>query len=129
MSTDKANRAIDQTTRESVERTTAGGRQAIERRLTELQQEWDIDRVLTLNFAALVFAQLVAARKDRRWLWGPPIQTPFLLMHATVGWSSGAVVPAIGIPDAIRDPSRARSIAPAVRRTPGLDRYSLRSVT
>ena len=86
MSSDKANRSIDASTRESIERATAGGRDAIERRLTALQQEWDIDRVLMVNFATLVFAQLVAATRDRRWLWGPLVQTPFLMMHATLGW-------------------------------------------
>jgi len=86
MSTDGANRAIDASTRASIERATAGGRTGIEQRLAALQQEWDIDRVLMVNFAALVFAQLVAARRDRRWLWGPILQTPFLMMHATLGW-------------------------------------------
>jgi hypothetical protein len=86
MSPDKANRAIDASTRESIERATAGGRAAVEQRLAGLQQEWDIDRVLMVNFAALVFAQLVAATRDRRWLWGPLVQTPFLMMHATLGW-------------------------------------------
>ena len=86
MSPDKANRAIDASTRASIDRATAGGRAAIEQRLVALQQEWDIDRVLMVNFAALVFGQLVAATRDRRWLWGPLVQTPFLMMHATLGW-------------------------------------------
>ena len=86
MSTESANQAIDANTRVAIERAHAGGRTAIERRLTALQQEWDIDRVLMANFATLVFAQLLAATRDRRWLWGPLIQTPFLLMHATLGW-------------------------------------------
>lgn len=86
MSSDNANRAIDASTRESIERAAAGGRAAIEQRLAALRQEWDIDRVLMVNFATLVFAQLVAATRDRRWLWGPLVQTPFLMMHATVGW-------------------------------------------
>jgi hypothetical protein len=86
MSTESANRAIDIRTKDSIEGVTVQGREAIERRLTELQREWDIDRVLMVNFAAFVFAQLVAARRDRRWLWGPLLQTPFLFMHATLGW-------------------------------------------
>ncbi len=86
MSTDDANRAIDERTRESVDRVVAAGPDAIEQRLTALQKEWDIDRVLMANFAALVFLQLVAARRDRRWLWGPLVQTPFLMMHAVAGW-------------------------------------------
>ena len=86
MSTDRANHAIDVSSQAAIERASAGGRMAIEQRLTELQQEWDIDRVLMLNFGTLVFAQLLAARRDRRWLWGPLLQTPFLVMHATIGW-------------------------------------------
>ena len=86
MSTNQANRAIDEHTRESIEGATEGGRAAIQDRLVALQKEWDIDRVLMVNFAAVVFAQLVAARRDRRWLWGPLVQTPFLMMHATLGW-------------------------------------------
>ena len=86
MSPTGATQKIDARTRASIDHIGTKGRTAIERRLTELQQEWDVDRVLMLNFAVLVFAQLVAARKDRRWLWGPLVQTPFLLMHATLGW-------------------------------------------
>ena len=86
MSSESANRKIDIRTQHSIERASAGGRAAMEERLTELQQEWDVDRVLMLNFATLVFAQLLAAKRDRRWLWGPLIQTPFLIMHATIGW-------------------------------------------
>ena len=86
MSSERANREIDVRTQSSIERASAGGRAAMEERLTELQQEWDIDRMLMLNFATLVFAQLLAAKRDRRWLWGPLIQTPFLIMHATIGW-------------------------------------------
>lgn len=86
LTTESAKRKIDAHTREKVETTTSNGPEAIERRLVELQQEWDIDRVLMLNFGVLVFAQLAAAMRDRRWLWGPLVQTPFLIMHATLGW-------------------------------------------
>jgi hypothetical protein len=86
LTTDSANQKIDEGTQAAVERAAAGGRPAVEQRLTALAREWDVDRVLVLNFAVLVFAQLVAAKKDRRWLWGPLIQTPFLFMHATLGW-------------------------------------------
>lgn len=85
-SPEHATRKIDAHAAATVERVSAEGRDAVERRLTELQREWDVDRVLTLNFAVLVIAQLLAARRDRRWLWGPLIQTPFLMMHALVGW-------------------------------------------
>lgn len=86
LSSGSANRKIDRQTAESVQRTLAGGPFAVRRRLRELDREWHIDRVLMLNFAVLVFAQLLMARRDRRWLWGPLTQTPFLAMHAIAGW-------------------------------------------
>jgi hypothetical protein len=86
MTAESANRKIDERTRENIAGTTSQGHDAIERRLVQLRQEWDIDRVLMLNFGVLVFAQLAAATRDRRWLWGPLVQTPFLIMHATLGW-------------------------------------------
>ena len=113
MSSDKANRSIDASTRESIERATAGGRDAIERRLTALQQEWDIDRVLMVNFATLVFAQLVAATRDRRWLWGPLARDARLVPIVSV-------VPAHGIPHAVRKSSRARRAPSAFGRPAGL---------
>jgi len=72
--------------RAKIEETISKGQSAIQHRLRELDREWDIDRALMLNFSILVFAQLLAARKDRKWLWGPLIQTPFLFMHAALGW-------------------------------------------
>lgn len=84
--TESANRKIDHYTDKEIQAAVTRGPEAIHERLAEIDKEWDIDRVLMLNFAVLVFAQLVAARKDRRWLWGPLIQTPFLFMHATLGW-------------------------------------------
>jgi hypothetical protein len=86
MTPEHTNRAIDEATRGAIDRATSEGPAGVERRLTELQQEWDVDRVLIANFAVLVFAQLLAAKRDRRWLWGPLLQTPFLMMHAAVGW-------------------------------------------
>lgn len=80
------NQKIDRTTRESLNSVTTQGPEAIRKRLTELDKEWHIDRVLMLNFSVLVFAQLLAARKNKKWLWGPLIQTPFLGMHAIFGW-------------------------------------------
>lgn len=82
----KVNRKIDLQTKLMIEDVTAMGPEAIKVRLKELDKEWDIDRVLMLNFSVLVFPQLLAARKNKKWLWGPLIQTPFLFMHAVLGW-------------------------------------------
>lgn len=80
------NRRIDEATMWRVQELQKQGEVAMWARLQELEKEWDIDRVLMANFGILVFAQLLAARNDKRWLWGPLTQTPFLFMHATLGW-------------------------------------------
>lgn len=80
------NEKIDRQMLQRVEEISAQGPEAIKGRLQELEKEWDLDKVLMLNFSVLVFAQLLAARKDKRWLWGPIIQTPFMAMHAILGW-------------------------------------------
>lgn len=80
------NEKIDRQMLQRVEEISAQGPEAIKGRLQELEKEWDLDKVLMLNFSVLIFAQLLAARKDKRWLWGPIIQTPFMAMHAVLGW-------------------------------------------
>lgn len=86
LTADKVNQKIDLQTERIIRGLEAMGPDAIKLRLKELEKEWDIDRVLMLNFSVLVFAQLLAARKNRNWLWGPLIQTPFLFLHSTLGW-------------------------------------------
>ena len=59
----------------------------IERRLRELDEEWDIERVLEVNAASLAFAGTVlAATVHKRWLMLPVLVTGFLFQHATQGW-------------------------------------------
>lgn len=87
LTSDSVNKKIDHATEQNIQRTLAGGEEAISMRLKELDKEWHIDRVLMLNFSILVSAQLIlAATKSRKWLWGPLTQTPFLGMHAVLGW-------------------------------------------
>jgi hypothetical protein len=80
------NEKIDAKTQAVIDDLSVMGPEAIELRLKELDKEWDIDRVLMLNFSSLVLLQLLAARKNKKWLWGPLFQTPFLLLHSTYGW-------------------------------------------
>lgn len=70
-----------------VARVVAAGRSAIDRRLAELDREWDIERTLEANAASLTavgagFALLV----DRRFALIPLLVGGFLLQHATQGW-------------------------------------------
>lgn len=60
---------------------------AIERRLRELDREWDIERVLETNASLFAFTGVVlGARFDRRWLLLPALVTAFLFQHAVQGW-------------------------------------------
>jgi hypothetical protein len=82
------NQKIDLFTDRNIRGVMAQGEEAIQLRLKELDKEWDIDRIFMLNFSVIVLAELLLARnKNRNWLLGPLIQTPFLLLHATLGWS------------------------------------------
>ena len=85
--TDEAiNRRIEAATGERIRRL-ARHPLAIERRLRELDREWDIERVLETNAALIALAGVaLGARSDRRWLVLPALVTTFLFQHAVQGW-------------------------------------------
>ena len=84
--TDEAiNRRIEAATGERIRRL-ARHPLAIERRLRELDREWDIERVLETNAALIALAGVaLGARLDRRWLMLPALVTTFLFQHAVQG--------------------------------------------
>lgn len=63
------------------------GREAVQRRLFELEHEWSIDQALMTNLSVLGLAGVLAgAFHTRKWLWAPAIQLGFLFLHAARGW-------------------------------------------
>jgi hypothetical protein len=58
----------------------------IEKRLQELDREWDVERALEANASSLALLGLGLGLKDRRFLVIPGVVTGFLLMHALQGW-------------------------------------------
>lgn len=61
--------------------------QNIDRRLRELNREWDIDRALQAHGAALALAGvLMAGMGRRRWLGLSAAAAGFLFNHAVEGW-------------------------------------------
>ena len=91
------NARIDRLTQCSAQATADGGRDAVLRRLAELDHEWDIDRALMVNFAVLggtAFA-LGLFRRERTFPFGSQrngflylfgAQLGFLFWHGAVGW-------------------------------------------
>lgn len=64
-----------------------GGRAAIDRRLEELDQEWDIERCLETAAASIsLLGVALGTTEDRRWLVLPAVVAGFLLQHAVQGW-------------------------------------------
>jgi hypothetical protein len=81
------NERIRRQTEESVARCAAAGRSAIDRRLAELDYEWDIERTLEANAATVSLIGLtLGATLDRRLFVLPAIVAGFLLQHAIQGW-------------------------------------------
>jgi hypothetical protein len=59
----------------------------IDQRLKELEEEWDIERVLQANASALAFlGTALGLLSGRRWLLLPAAVSAFLFQHATQGW-------------------------------------------
>src|SRR5436305_15256961 len=59
----------------------------IDRRLWELDEEWDIERVLELSAASLAFMGLWRGLiRNKLWFALPVFVSGFLALHATQGW-------------------------------------------
>lgn len=85
-SSEDANRRIRQAIAESI-RYHAAHPERIDQRLREIDAEWDIERTLEANAAALGLAgTLLGIFVDRRFLAVPAVVTAFLLQHALHGW-------------------------------------------
>ena len=81
------NEEIRRRAEQSIARCAAAGPQAIDRRLAELDREWDIERTLEMNAATLACTGAVLALTvNRRFAWISAVVTGFLLQHALQGW-------------------------------------------
>ena len=81
------NKEIRRQTEERVARCAAGGRERIDRRLAELDREWDIERTLEANAATASLVGLtLGATVDKKWFIFPAVVAGFLLQHAVQGW-------------------------------------------
>ena len=97
------NQRIDRLSKASADAAIQAGHDAIQRRLAELDHEWDVDRALMVNFAgagATTFgigmaryansSAFLPRRKGFLYFYGA--QLGFLLLHGVVGWCPPASV-------------------------------------
>lgn len=81
------NERIEQCTIQAVERAAAAGPAGIQKRLDELEREWDIERALEANASSLALVGLaLGAFVSRRFFLLPAAVAAFLLQHALQGW-------------------------------------------
>ena len=81
------NRQIAQRTERNIRCTAAGGPDAIDRRIMELDREWDIERTLEAHAAvASLLGVVLGATVNRKWFAFPAVVGAFLLQHAIDGW-------------------------------------------
>lgn len=82
------NEQIGQAIESSVVRAATGDREWIERRLAELDREWDVERALEGFFSGLGLTALglwLAGRR-KRWIGLLLVMNGFLLQHTLQGW-------------------------------------------
>ena len=84
---EQINRRIREQTRKNIVRYANASPAEIQRRLDELDQEWDIERTLEANAATLALGGLVlGATVNRKWFIFPGVIAAFLLQHSLQGW-------------------------------------------
>jgi len=83
----EVNARIWEHTEEHMREVAGAGRGAIEKRLRELDEEWDIERyVETLAPSFTLLGLTLGLTRDRRWLLLPFVVQSFFLQHALQGW-------------------------------------------
>jgi hypothetical protein len=86
-SSTKLNERIDRATQRRVLRAGGESKAALSRRIEQLDEEWDMERVLETNASALALSGvLLGLFVNRKFFIVPCIVLPFLLQHATQGW-------------------------------------------
>jgi hypothetical protein len=81
------NRRIDNQIEENVRYYSGQPRERISQRVRDLDEEWDIERVLQAMASSLSLTGIMlGATADRRWFLLPTVVLSFLLVHAIQGW-------------------------------------------
>ena len=81
------NQCIDNKTNRSIDSYSRRPIQDVKNRITVLEKEWDVERVLEVNASTLALTGLVlGATVNKKWFALPAVVLPFLLQHGIQGW-------------------------------------------
>jgi hypothetical protein len=84
---DSVNQQIARQTEDNVRRVAAAGPEAIDRRLQELDQEWDIERCVETMAPSITLLGIgLGLTVNRKWFLLPLVVQSFFLQHALQGW-------------------------------------------
>src|SRR5215204_5251569 len=83
----QVNQKIDSAIEERIRFYASQPREAISKRIEELEQEWDIERFLETNAAGIALAGVVLGLVRKKWLLVSATVLAFMLQHALKGWS------------------------------------------
>lgn len=95
----EVNRKILKNIEENIAFYSSCDRSGIDRRLRELDREWDTERVLETTASSFALLGLaLGATVNRKWFLFPAVVTGFLLQHAIQGWCPPlAVIRRLGV--------------------------------
>ena len=83
----EVNRRVDDQIERNIRHYSGQTKEEIYRRIQDLDQEWDIGRVLETMASSLSLTGIVlGAAVDRKWFLVPTIVISFLLVHGIQGW-------------------------------------------
>lgn len=84
---DPVNETLTREARARVEEFRSRSFSEIDKRIDELDREWDIERALETNASVIAFSGLaLGIAHSRKWLAVPAVVLPFLFQHAVQGW-------------------------------------------
>jgi hypothetical protein len=81
------NQKIDQLTESNIQSYVNSSHATIQKRIQELDEEWDVERVLEVNASTLALTSFALGMTvNRKWLALPAVAMAFLLQHGVQGW-------------------------------------------
>jgi len=83
----EVNRRIEEESKAAVLSYAAQGKDAISKRIAELDAEWDIERALMTGAGInVLFGVAMGAFVNRKWFYWPAVVGAFMLQHTLQGW-------------------------------------------